>query len=62
MALPAGLQVATGMRAGHCQCNYCISTFSTGQGMTWVCAFSVVASIKERMGLTGKKDKPWELE
>ena len=27
MALLAGLQVATAMRAGHYQCNYSISTF-----------------------------------
>lgn len=58
MVLPAGLQVATAMRAGHYQCNYSI----TGQGMSWVCAFSVVASIRERLGLTEKKDQPWELE
>ena len=62
MAFPAGLQVATSMRAGHYQCNYSISTFCSGQGMSWVCAFSVVASIKGRLGLTGKKDQPWELE
>lgn len=46
MAIPTGLHVATAKRAGHYQCNYSISIFRTGQGMTWVCVFSVVASIK----------------